>query len=287
MIGPQIRVVKGGFECRREMHATTFASRQLLGRAPSRPLKNRLLRPIFVMCAATRRSMGRIRRRAHAIGRYFVSFSTLQADSPYRRQNLGDANESGGGSGQDEEPFDQRPATMARLARPADGLDPAERLLDLLSLDRADAVARMPGRARIDGRTTVDIVLRDMRDAAARATAGHEAGGVIVLVAADRAAGAGIVLDHVERSLALRRAVGLGQARIDDEPVEVLRHQMAHVTELGLLAGAFAKEPGIGISGRGMRVVLALLAMEVALGVAPAALALVRGRIAAVLRHEP
>src|ERR1051326_9293760 len=37
MIGSQIRVVNGGFECRREMHATTFASRQLLGRAP-RPL---------------------------------------------------------------------------------------------------------------------------------------------------------------------------------------------------------------------------------------------------------
>src|ERR1051325_9039225 len=34
MIGSQIRVVNGGFECRREMHATTFASRQLLGRAP-------------------------------------------------------------------------------------------------------------------------------------------------------------------------------------------------------------------------------------------------------------
>ena len=176
---------------------------------------------------------------------------------------------------------------MAGLAQTADGLDPAERFFDPLALDRADAIAGMAGGARIDRRAAVGIVLRDMRRAAALATAGDEVSGVIVLVAAHRAAGPGIVLDHVERGGALGRAVGLGQPRIDDEPVAVLRHQMTHVAELGLLAGAFAEQPGVGVGGRGMRVVLALLAMEVALGIAPAArLALSRGRIAAVLRHK-
>jgi len=46
---------------------------------------------------------------------------------------------------------------------------------------------------------------------------------------------------------------------------------MPHVAELGLFAGGFAEQPGIGVGGRGMRIVPALLAMEVALRIAPAA----------------
>src|SRR5260370_20005077 len=62
---------------------------------------------------------------------------------------------------------------------------------------------------------------------------------------------------------------------------------MPHVAELGLLAGAFAEQAGVRVGGREMRVILALLAMEAALGVAPtAAMAFSRWRIAAVLRHK-
>src|SRR5579864_7826887 len=93
----------------------------------------------------------------------FASFSSLRTDSSRCGENLWDADEIVGGGGHDEGPFDQRSAAMARLAQPADGLDPAERLLDLFALDRADPIAGMAGRARIDGRTTVGIVLRDMR----------------------------------------------------------------------------------------------------------------------------
>src|SRR5205085_4396608 len=112
--------------------------------------------------------------------------------------------------------------------------------------------------------------------------------GIVCLVAAPRAAGFAIVLDHVERRLALRRSVRLGHPRINDEPVAVLGHQMSHVTELGFLARTLAEQPGIWIGGRGMRVVLALLAMEVAFSIAStaAALALARGRIATVLWHK-
>src|SRR5262249_16256992 len=105
---------------------------------------------------------------------------------------------------------------------------------------------------------------------------------------ANRAARLSIILDHVEGGRAFRRAVGLGHPRIDDEPVAVLRHQMSHVTELGFLAGPLAEQPGIRVGGRGMRVVLAPFAMEVALGIAPAAttLTFARRRVSAVLRHK-
>src|SRR5262245_18113240 len=116
---------------------------------------------------------------------------------------------------------------MPCLAQPADGLDPAEWFLDPLALDRADAIADMTGRACIDRRAAVGVVLCDMRRAAAFATAGDELSGVIILVAAHRATGLGIVVDHGERGGALGGAVGLGEPRIDDEAVAVLHHQMA------------------------------------------------------------
>jgi hypothetical protein len=94
---------------------------------------------------------------------------------------------------------------------------------------------------------------------------------VVILVAAHGGAGAGIVLNHVEGAGPLRRAIGLGQAGIDDEAIAVLHHQMPPVTELGLLAGAFAKRARVRVGGRGMRVIGAFLAMEIALGIASAA----------------
>ena len=74
----------------------------------------------------------------------------------------------------------------------------------------------------------------------------------------------------------------------DDEAIAVLHHQMPHVAEFGLLAGALSKQPSVGVGGRGMRVILAFLAMEVSFGIAPATAVLTfpRRRLAAVLRHE-
>ena len=76
-----------------------------------------------------------------------------------------------------------------------------------------------------DRQAAVGVVLRNMRRAAALTAARDKVGGVIVLVAAHGAAGLGIVLDHLERGGAFRRAVGL-------------------------LAGAFAEQPGVRICGR-------------------------------------
>ena len=57
--------------------------------------------------------------------------------------------------------------------------------------------------------------------------------------------------------------------RTDDEPMPVLHQSMSHVAELGSLAAAFAIKPGIRVRGRGMRLVTALLVVEMPLAVAP------------------
>src|SRR5260221_87562 len=213
-------------------------------------LKNAVLGPMLPMaggrqagarCGGSRRS----RDFRHALRRS----SMLQTDSSRCGQQFRDADEIVGGGGEDEEPFDQPAAAMTGLAQPGDGLDPAERLLDPLALDHADGIAGVARGAAVDGRAAVGIVLRDVRHAAALAAAGHEVGGVIVLVRADRAAGAGVVLDHIERRAALGRAVGFGQPDIDDEPMAGFRPGVAHNEERALPALAFAVQNGVRVRG--------------------------------------
>src|SRR5215469_8369115 len=77
------------------------------------------------------------------------SFPLLPADSSCGCQNRGDANEVVGGGRENEEPFNQVASTVPGLAEAADFFQAAERLLDLLSLDRADAIARMARSPRV------------------------------------------------------------------------------------------------------------------------------------------
>src|SRR6202008_1963153 len=110
------------------------------------------------MCAARMsRSMGRKGRCTRSFSLWFVSCLTLQTDSSRCCQHLRNTNEIVGRGGEHEEPLDQ-------------------------------AAAGMPGLARVDRRTTVGVVLRDMRRAAALAATGDKVGGVIVLVGAHGAA---------------------------------------------------------------------------------------------------
>src|SRR4029077_1009735 len=104
-------------------------------------------------------------------------------------QNFWNANEIVGSGGEDEEPLDQFPPAMPGLAQAADRLHPAERLFDPLSLGHANSIAGMAGRAPIDRRTAVGVILCDMCRAAAFTTTGDEVGRVIILVATHGAAG--------------------------------------------------------------------------------------------------
>lgn len=62
-------------------------------------------------------------------------------------------------------------------AQAPDGLDPAEQFFDAFPLDVADAMAGMPGRARIDRRAAFGVVLRNVRGAAAFTTADAKSAG--------------------------------------------------------------------------------------------------------------
>jgi hypothetical protein len=57
-------------------------------------------------------------------------------------------------------------------------------------------------------------------------------------------------LQHQQRGVALRRAVGLQSFRIHDQSVLVFHQQIAAGTQLRLLALAFACQKGILIGGR-------------------------------------
>src|SRR5260370_20369096 len=94
--------------------------------------------------------MGRDSRYMGGMGCGFASYSAPQTDSSRCGEQLGDANEIVSGSSEDEEPFHQAAPTMPGLAETADGLHPAKGFLDPLALDRADPIAGMAGRARVD-----------------------------------------------------------------------------------------------------------------------------------------
>ena len=140
---------------------------------------------------------------------------------------------------------------MPGLAQATHRFHPPERLFNPLALDRADAIAGMTSCARVDRRAAVGVVLRDVRRAAAFATANDEFSRIIVLVAAHGASRFGVVF-HVERGRALGRAIASVQPGIHDKPIAVLHHQMPHVTELGLLAGTLSEQPSVGVGGRGI-----------------------------------
>src|SRR6202040_184356 len=216
-----------------------------------------------------------------------IRYSTLQTDSLRCGQNLRDANEIVGGGGKDKKPLDQLPPAMTGLTQTADGLHPAERFLDPLALLHADGIARMARRARIDCRAAVCIVLCHMWHSATFAAPGDEIGGVVILVGADRAAGTGILVDHAEGGGAFGRSIGFSQPGVNNQPIPVFGHQMTHVTELGLLAGALAEQARIGIRCRRMRVIRALFTMKIALGIASTVGLPSRGRrAAAVLQNK-
>src|SRR5690349_14518440 len=88
------------------------------------------------------------------------SFSTFRTESSRLSHELWNANEIASSCRQHEEPFDELSPAVTCLSQAANGFDPAERLFDPLTLDRADAIAGMTRGAGIDCRAAVGIVLR-------------------------------------------------------------------------------------------------------------------------------
>ena len=125
-------------------------------------------------CSGSRRSSGHRRApRARVLG---ASCGHLQGPQ---------ADQSVGGSDEEELPFDPRGAAMAELAQAAGRFHPAKHFFDAFADPLADRVARLPGRARID-RTVRG--LRDVGRDAEGAGGFHPRACVIGFVDADSVA---------------------------------------------------------------------------------------------------
>src|SRR4051812_27336757 len=166
---------------------------------------------------------------------------------------------------------DLHPCVWFGFVQSGDRLGPGEAFLDPLANDLANSIARMPRGAAIDGGGAVGRVLRHMRSNVQFPQIGDEVLCVVTFVGAQgQASGSWRAPDdHLDGRFPLRRSGGGCERRTDDEPMPVLNQSMSHVAELGSLAAAFAIKPGIWVRGRGMRLVTALLVVEIPLAVAP------------------
>ena len=74
-----------------------------------------------------------------------------------------------------------------------------------------------------------------------------------------------MAVEHGKRRFPLRRPGGARKRGIDRKAVAVIHQDVAHEAQPALAAVGLAVEPRVGIGGRGMALVLALLLAEVAL----------------------
>src|SRR6516164_6718487 len=113
---------------------------------------------------------------------------------------------------------------------------------------------------------------------------GHEVSRIEALVGThgDALGARRIAHDHVFRGFALDHTRHLSQFRLDDEAVAVLRHDVARISELCLLTLALLGEFGFGVRGGAVRLIATLLAVKMALAVAPRRWQFTR----TVLRHK-
>ena len=133
------------------------------------------------------------------------------------------------GRGERQDPIDQFAATVAQFAEQPDRFHPSERLLDQFPFPLTDHVARMPGRATIDGR--VLGLLRDVRRDVQIATGRDKAGDVVVLVPADGPAAPLAATQQDQRGFTFGRPGRGGRAYIDDQSMAVFREQVAQIRE--------------------------------------------------------
>src|SRR6266446_3372798 len=123
------------------------------------------------------------------------------------------------------------------LAIAGGALGPAKHLLNALAQPPTDRIARVAGRPTIDCRSPVGRVLRHMRRHVVRTQIGDKAGHIIGLVGAEGdPVIARTVRYHLYGSLALGRAGGQGQTRVDHQSVPVLHQNVPEIRQLGRLA---------------------------------------------------
>src|SRR5271167_2822935 len=160
---------------------------------------------------------------------------------------------------------------MFGLAHRAVLLAPAKDAFDHRPARLRHAIALVPRGASVDGAPTTlagcgdAVVLYHMRCNVDGAQMGHMVSRVISLIFAHRDAAAGLLgfgLEHDLRGAALGSAIGERDHAGHRQPMPVLHSGVAHVAQLRLSPGGLAVESAVGIAGARMRVVFALLAVE-------------------------
>src|SRR2546421_992519 len=167
---------------------------------------------------------------------------------------------------------------VTQLATPADHLQPAEDLLHLLTNTLAGGVAEMSDGAAVDPAAALGIdVLGDVGRDLESAAAGDEGAGVVVLIGTEREPALAMppaqAVEHLEPCLAFGGSCRLGEQDVDREAVSVLHQKVTGEVELGFPAFALTRQPGLHVGAGDVSVVGTLLAVEVDLNIAAAALA--------------
>ncbi len=132
-----------------------------------------------------------------------------------------------------------------------------------------DRVAGVPRGSAINRTGTVRRMLGHMRRDLPRPQLLNEWVRVIVLIAAQRdASGGGRGLDQGQGCVSLRRPRCWRHRRLDDQPVPVLREDMAQEAQLGLLPRGLLVQSRLRIGRRGMRRIRPPLPPKVHTGIA-------------------
>src|SRR5580704_7028999 len=188
------------------------------------------------------------------------------------RDQFGDADQVVGDQIEQEISSDRGDAAMLGLAHRAVLLAPAENAFGHRPARLRHVVAFVSRGASVDGALPTlagcgdAVVLRHMRCDVDGAQIGNMIGRVISLVFAHRDAAAGLLgfgLEHDLRSATLSSAVGERDHSGHRQSMPVLHGGVPHVAKLRLPPGGLAVKPTVGIAGARMRVVLALVSVEI------------------------
>jgi hypothetical protein len=196
---------------------------------------------------------------------------------------FGQPHEVVGGAAEDEQPVNLVQSAQLHLADRAGLLEPSKSLFDQPSAAQADGVAGMPRGSAVEVRAAPLLVLGHMRGDVQGTCGRDEILGVVSLVRAygdAPPASFSLVLKHQQSGFALGVSIGLGHHGGGDEAVAVLHQRVSQIGQMRFLAIALLVQPRVRVAGRFMRVVGALLAMEVraiGIGTVLGAEALVRG----------
>src|SRR6266487_1747083 len=204
--------------------------------------------------------------------RLLATVSRIVSGRGLRRQQFGNTNQIVGDQIEHEIGGDTGYAAMFGLAHRAVLLAPAEDAFGHRPARLRNAVAFVPRGTSVDGALAAlagygdAVVPRHMWCDVDSAQIGHMIGRVIGLVFAHRDAAAGLLgfgLEHYLRSAALGSPVGEGDPAGHRQPMPILHGSVAHIAELRLPPGGLAVKTAVGIAGARMRVVLALLSVEI------------------------